>query len=211
MLSRLNLLENPSRQISPIDNIHKLELHFKITTTPFTLAGQLFPRARALRHLVSSPCTLKVLESALFSRGFRSCTSSQYKIACTPERRINWRKRSFGVGSPILKFIRESMLHCFVTVSRFVFILLQIDQPRTPWTAGRQVSQFQLCTHKKIRINKRNANMPREDLRAAYTCSIPDTHAKCNTHTRNQGSDSHIPHICTYISPVLLTSFLRSA
>jgi len=49
-----------------------------------------------------------------------------------------------------------------------------------------------------------------------FTCSIHMRHSRhtCkmqHTHTRNQGSDSHIPHICTYISPVLLTSFLRSA
>ena len=153
----------------------------------------------------SLPCTLKVLESALFSRGFRSCTSSQYKIACTPERRINWRKRSFGVGSPILKFIRESMLHCVVTVSRFVFILLQIDQPRTPWTAGRQVSQLKNCTYQK----NQNKQAKCHHAQGRFTCSLHMRHSghTCkmqHTHTQSGIRLTHPTRMHVY-----LTSFVE--
>ena len=46
--------------------------------------------------------------------------------------------------------------------------------------------------------------MPREDLRAAYTCGIPGTHAKCSTHTQSGIRLTHPTRMHVY-----LTSFVE--
>jgi len=81
----------------------------------------------------------------------------------------------------------------YVTVSRFVFILLHVDQPRTPWTAGRQLSQLKPCTH-QINQNKQ-ANVRREDLRAAFRA-----HMQNATHTHAIRDQTHTSHTYARVS-----------
>ena len=105
---------------------------------------------------------------------------------------------------------QHTAAHCrtiYTYTSRFVFILLHIDHPRSPWTAGRQVSQLQPCTHQK--------NQDKQRAEGRFTCSIHMRHSghTCkmkHTHMQSGIRLTH-PHVCTYISPVFLRSFLSSA